>query len=461
MKVRKPPLTHAELARRATWVVVTLAVVGIILLLFGVTYSQGQTVPASQPSPYCFVRSLTAVQMGSVQYERGTGTLVNDRQILTCYHVLRNSYGPYSVQFSGGPEIPAALVATDPDHDLALLEIARPVNCTPVSIDGDLSNVPLMSGGFGPGSGAWRWVVGSQTNPLDAFYELTGEQVCDGQVCCKLDDGSRVYRDGDSGGPVLNQAGKLAGVAWGAKGRVVYFCGGEPLRRFLDAHLPRRPAWIIPHATPIRVQQPSVYQTQPTQPVLPGPAPSQPSLPAGGPATYVGGQAGPSLDADDKLTTLPSTDTDWQNRVDAELQALKDGKQDRGTYVSLSEYEASMKELATDIHGPEGTLATTVKTKLDAILGEVNDIATKKIDEKLKPIDEKLGAVQKSLAVQVIGHAATFFGYTVPPWLTGAGAVLGGPLGAAAAGLVYWRLSKRFKAKPQAGSGGAGSTNFQ
>jgi len=270
----------------------------------------------------------------------------------------------------------------------------------------------------------------------------------------QLGEARGVVNPGDSGGPILNTSGKLVGILSGLPGGPMIYCRLYCIKRMLDQRLPGRPAWFIGHAPrPQLPPPPSVYQQ---------PAPVQQPIQTQQPPTYAGGQSGPApgtpaLDA--IVDEVPPVDAQWMQDVDTDLERLQREKQDAAKFDEAQQQIGSdYQNLMKDVHAPDGTVANAIKTKLDSILGEVDEIAGKKIDEKLKPIDVRLTEVKQSLAVQVFGAAATFFGWEISPAVLGAGAMLGGPVGVAAAGLGYWLIKRRLgKKQPPTGIAGPGA----
>jgi hypothetical protein len=145
----------------------------------------------------------------------GSGTLVHVTKehglVITNWHVVRDATGPVQVLFPDGFRSAGTVMKTDKEWDLAAIGIWRP-QAEPIAIaataprPGDV----LTIAGYGPGtfravSGRCiQYVAPSQTDP-NQMIELSAEA-----------------REGDSGGPILNSQGQLAGVLLGARdGRTV------------------------------------------------------------------------------------------------------------------------------------------------------------------------------------------------------------------------------------------------
>lgn len=162
---------------------------------------------------------------------QGSGTLVEVRDqrglIITNWHVIRDAKGPIVATFPDGFRSAATVLKVDKDWDLAALLIWRP-NAAPISISmkaprpGD----PLTIAGYG--SGNYRAVSGRCTQYVAPGRNMPYEMV----------EVSTEARQGDSGGPILNDRGELAGVLFGAGGGTTSgsFCGR--VRWFLETAWP-------------------------------------------------------------------------------------------------------------------------------------------------------------------------------------------------------------------------------
>lgn len=158
----------------------------------------------------------------------GSGTLIassNGRSyVLTCAHLFE-SEGQTEVQLAG-QSLVARIIAMDRPHDLVLLEtqggVGRAVEAAELTATGLLSAC-----GFGS-TGELRCVRG----PVTGFSTANGATAPSVRMRGSV-------RSGDSGGPVLDAAGKLVAVVWGQRDGETFAMGGEPLRRIL-AKLPKR-----------------------------------------------------------------------------------------------------------------------------------------------------------------------------------------------------------------------------
>jgi len=139
----------------------------------------------------------------------GSGTLIDARGqfglVVSNWHVVRDAAGQITVEFPDGFKSPAEVVKTDKDWDLAALSIYRPrVSPVPVTAIAPQPGETLTIGGYG--SGDWRIVNGRCTQYLAPGIDFPHEMV---ELAAEA-------RQGDSGGPILNQRGELAGVLFGS-----------------------------------------------------------------------------------------------------------------------------------------------------------------------------------------------------------------------------------------------------
>jgi hypothetical protein len=125
--------------------------------------------------------------------------------VVTNWHVVRDAPENVAVIFPSGFRSAARVLKVDPEWDLAALLIWRP-NTTPIPIStaaprpGDVLTIA------GYGSGQYRAVSGRCTQYVAPGMNSPFEMV----------EVSAQARSGDSGGPMLNERGELAGVLFGA-----------------------------------------------------------------------------------------------------------------------------------------------------------------------------------------------------------------------------------------------------
>ncbi|MFM8496767.1 MAG: serine protease [Planctomycetia bacterium] len=156
----------------------------------------------------------------------GSGILVdinrNQGLVLTNWHVIRDSRSGVLVQFPDGFQSAGTVVRWDEPWDLAAIVIWKP-NATPVSLapEKPVPGEPLTIAGYG--RGPFRTETGPCTQYLAPGSGYPMEFV----------ELSATARQGDSGGPIFNTRGELAGVLFGQNdGRTIGSCTTR-LRAFL------------------------------------------------------------------------------------------------------------------------------------------------------------------------------------------------------------------------------------
>ncbi len=139
----------------------------------------------------------------------GSGSLVHVTEkygvVLTNWHVVRDAPGDVEVVFPNGRHYQATVMKMDKTWDLAALAIWRP-NVEPIAIASQAPQAgePLTIAGYG--SGNYREATGRFTQFVAPSEKHSFEMV----------ELSAEARQGDSGGPILNAHGELAGVLLGA-----------------------------------------------------------------------------------------------------------------------------------------------------------------------------------------------------------------------------------------------------
>ncbi len=157
----------------------------------------------------------------------GSGALVAKTDklglVVTNWHVVCDAQGQIVVAFPDGSRSGATLLRTDRDWDLAALAIWRPnAEPIPLALRPPRPGEPLTIAGYG--SDRYRAVTGRCTQYVAPGRNHPYEMV-------ELAAGAR---QGDSGGPIFNSRGELAGVLFGAAGghTTGSYCGR--VREFLD-----------------------------------------------------------------------------------------------------------------------------------------------------------------------------------------------------------------------------------
>lgn len=180
----------------------------IIALIGCFTASLAQwPVAAARQTPHPAVARIKVPEADGTAY--GSGTLVDAREdyglVLTNWHVVHAAQGPIEVTFPSGFVSQARSLKMDSEWDLAALVIWRPP-CEPVR----MATIPPRPGDrltiCGYGSGNYRAATGRCTQFYAPRLNLPQELV-------ELDVQAR---QGDSGGPIFNDRGEMAGVLFGA-----------------------------------------------------------------------------------------------------------------------------------------------------------------------------------------------------------------------------------------------------
>ena len=247
----------------------------------------------------------------------GSGTLVDVKGthglVVTNLHVVRDATGEIVVVFPNGFRSAARVVKQDRDWDLAAVMIWAPKDIKPVAIASQAPRPGHRLTIAGYGSGTYRAAEGRCTQYVSPGMHLPFEMV----------ELSASARNGDSGGPILNEQGELAGVLFGTgRGRT---SGSYSARvgRFLatvvpdimDSRRPRPPTKPTPSVTageqlvavPPRRKDSGRQSSAPaeaSQPARPKPSftANQNPVPSDRSSTESGSRA-PSESADDQAIT--------------------------------------------------------------------------------------------------------------------------------------------------------------
>lgn len=179
---------------------------------------------ATAPNPPPAVVRVITPQRDGMAYGSGTLVAVNASQglVLTNWHVVEDAAGTIMVVFPDGFCSAAKVLKADRDWDLAALVIWRPsVEPIPLAQQAPRPGEMLTIAGYG--SGWYRAAAGRCTQYVSPGKNQPFEMV----------ELSAPARQGDSGGPIFNGRGELAGVLFGTAGGVTTgsYCGR--VRQFL------------------------------------------------------------------------------------------------------------------------------------------------------------------------------------------------------------------------------------
>lgn len=166
----------------------------------------------------------------AVGFARGSGFFVGPHHILTCSHLLRvpSPHGLLAaetviIEFVNGRQHPAEIVATDSEHDLALLRVSEKVSGAPAELrhfDLVRGDEVRIAGLFDPSG---FWVTNGR---ITAFNVLDGFAMADAKV-----------RSGYSGGPVFATNGEVVGMlSQRDEARHAIFVRSDVILAFLEAY---------------------------------------------------------------------------------------------------------------------------------------------------------------------------------------------------------------------------------
>ena len=217
----------------------------------------------SGQTPHPAVARIIAPESSGVSLGSGVLVDVNGSQglVLTNWHVIRDSRSAVLVQFADGFQSAGTVIRSDDAWDLAAISIWKP-KATPVQLAprNPLQGESLCIAGYG--RGAYREQRGRCTEYLSPGAGYPKELV----------ELQAPARQGDSGGPILDTEGRLAGVLFGeGDGRTIGSCVSR-LRIFLasvgsDGFQP--PAHLVAQKTTphqIQSQSPRLLEQTPQSP---------------------------------------------------------------------------------------------------------------------------------------------------------------------------------------------------
>ena len=199
-----------------------------VFVLSVFTLSSGVHAQKQQPRPQ-IARIIVSEGNGVTSY--GSGTLIDVRGkfglVVTNWHVVRDAKGKVEVVFPDGFRSHAKPLKVDADWDLAALVIWRP-KLKPVKLatkapkPGDVLTI------CGYGKGNYREATGRCTQYLAPRVDFPREMV----------ELSVEARQGDSGGPIFNAQGEMAGVLFGASEGTTLGSFGGRVGDFLTSLVP-------------------------------------------------------------------------------------------------------------------------------------------------------------------------------------------------------------------------------
>jgi hypothetical protein len=286
--------------------------------------------PQPRPAPHPAIARITVPERDGVSH--GSGTLIDVRGqfglVITNWHVIRDAAGPITVEFPEGHKTQAEVVRTDKDWDLAALSILRPkAEPLPVTPYPPQPGEPLTIAGYGGGD--YRVAAGPCTQYLAPGSDLPYEMV---ELAAEA-------RQGDSGGPILNQRGEVCGVLFGSGPGYTSGSYGGRVRQFLATVIPGgEPGSDIPGASLAASQPPAIASPPANQLPATVAAPAGPAARIDSPTPpYVARSvekdaAMPLTPAEPRPTMLaPPADMDARSAVDNQLATnMPDSEQTAG-----------------------------------------------------------------------------------------------------------------------------------
>jgi len=140
----------------------------------------------------------------------GSGVIVNaDGEILTSLHVVEGA-SDITVSFADGTESPAAVTASDPDHDIAVLTPARLPEVVVPAVLGGGARVGDEAFAVGHPLGLVGSLSAGVISGLDRSFPLANGRTLAGMI--QFD---AAVNPGNSGGPLLNRNGQVIGIVTG------------------------------------------------------------------------------------------------------------------------------------------------------------------------------------------------------------------------------------------------------
>jgi hypothetical protein len=181
--------------------------------------------PSAPQTPHPAVVRVIATDRNSMSLGSGTLVDVNDDYglVISNWHVVRDAVGPIEVVFPDGFHSMARVVRTDREWDLAALLIWKPpVQPVAVTTAAPRPGEILTIAGYGHGD--YKAQAGACTQYL---APAPGKPL-------EIVEVAAAARHGDSGGPMFNSRGELAGVLFGEGGGRTDGSYGGRVHKFLE-----------------------------------------------------------------------------------------------------------------------------------------------------------------------------------------------------------------------------------
>ncbi|TWT99691.1 Serine protease [Botrimarina colliarenosi] len=204
-------------------------IASLLLSVFITAPAAAALFQATPSAPHPAVCRVAVVERDGMAF--GSGTLIDAREqyglVVTNWHVVRDAKGKIEVRFPGGFTSEARPLKLDETWDLAALVVWRPpTEPAPLAQRPPQPGETLTICGYGQGDYL------QQTGRCTDYYS---PEVGQPQELVELNVQAR---QGDSGGPIFNERGELAGVLFGAaRGTTLGSFGGR-VQTFLASLAP-------------------------------------------------------------------------------------------------------------------------------------------------------------------------------------------------------------------------------
>ena len=143
----------------------------------------------------------------------GSGVVVNaDGDILTSLHVVTNT-NAITLTFADGTQSPALVVATQPDHDIAVLRATAPPAEVVPAVLGNPHAMNVGDEAFAVGHPFGLY--GSMSTGVISGFDRTFRPPNSGERLRGMIQIDAAVNPGNSGGPLLNRYGQVVGIVTG------------------------------------------------------------------------------------------------------------------------------------------------------------------------------------------------------------------------------------------------------
>jgi S1-C subfamily serine protease len=143
----------------------------------------------------------------------GSGVVINaDGDILTSLHVVTNT-NAITLTFADGTESPGEVIATQPDHDIAVLRASSPPTDVVPAVLGNPHAMHVGDEAFAVGHPFGLY--GSMSTGIISGFDRTFRPPNSGQRLRGMIQIDAAVNPGNSGGPLLNRYGQVVGIVTG------------------------------------------------------------------------------------------------------------------------------------------------------------------------------------------------------------------------------------------------------